>query len=245
MTSPEAHTLTGAYALDAVEARDRAEVEAHLAVCPSCAREVRELRAVAEILGGAVLGTPPAGLRERVLREINGTRQLPPLVTDLDRERRERRRLRLLTVAASAAAVIAFAALGAVGAVAIDQRGELADVRAQVESLDSVLAAAAATSARPMAGGGQMAVLELGGKAFVDMRDLPNLEDGRVYQLWMADESGVHSAGTIDGKANRAARLIEISRNVVSMKVTIEPAGGSAQPTSPELVDVPIQRAGG
>ncbi|ONH25773.1 anti-sigma factor [Pseudofrankia asymbiotica] len=237
--SPEAHLLTGAYVLDALDTRDRAEVEAHLDHCPTCAREVVELRAVATMLGEAVPETPPSSLRTSVLHEIDQIRQLPPVVPvvpgDDLRQRRERRQLKVIAVAAAAAAVVALVGLGVVGAVSVDQRNQLAAQRARVSDLDAVVAAAAASSAQPMTGGGTLAVIPFGDRAYVDVRDLPPLPNNRVYQLWMSTPDGVKSAAVVDGNAGRATRLLQLQRNVRSVKVTVEPAGGSKQPTTPAI----------
>jgi anti-sigma factor RsiW len=80
MTSAEMHTLTGAFAVNALSEHERAQFPRHLAECESCSQEVRELRATAARLGAAVAEDPPAGLKQRVLAEIHVTRQQPPNV---------------------------------------------------------------------------------------------------------------------------------------------------------------------
>jgi len=234
--SPEAHLLTGAYVLDALDSRDRAEVKAHLDDCPTCAHEVGEMRVVATMLAEAVPETPPPSLRASVLHEINQTRQLSPDVPADDlRERRERRQLKVVAIAASAAALIALVGLGVVGAKTVDQRDELASQRARVTELDTIVAAAAASSAQPLAGGGTMAVIPLGDQAYVDVRGLPKLPNNRVYQLWMSTPDGVQSAAVVDGNAGKATRLLRLRSNVDALKMTIEPPGGSKQPTTPPI----------
>ena len=79
MTDHELHTLTGAYATDALDADERAAFERHLESCASCRQEVVELRATAARLAVAASATAPAALRERVLAEASQTRQLSPL----------------------------------------------------------------------------------------------------------------------------------------------------------------------
>ncbi len=71
------HLLTGAYAADALTGAELAEFERHLARCPSCADEVRELRETAARLGMATAIAPPPGMREQVLAAAARTRQLP------------------------------------------------------------------------------------------------------------------------------------------------------------------------
>ncbi|MCK9896591.1 anti-sigma factor [Frankia sp. AgB32] len=238
MTSPEAHTLIGAYALDALDDAERARLESHLAACPECATELRELRAVATTMGGAVPRTPPASLRAAVLREIETTPQLPPRLAD--RRSRGQRRATFAAIASGVAAVVAFVALGVVGTLTINQRHQLADVRAQAADLEAVASEVAARSAQPMAGGGRLAVVAVAGRAFVDIRDLPDLPANRVYQLWAASAKGVESAGIVGGNVGRAHRLLALGKEATAVKVTVEPAGGSKQPTSAVIGSAPL-----
>jgi anti-sigma-K factor RskA len=57
-----AHTLAGAYAMDAISAADRARFERHLDGCEECAQEVASLREATARLGTAAAVTPPSGL---------------------------------------------------------------------------------------------------------------------------------------------------------------------------------------
>jgi hypothetical protein len=51
MTCDEVQPLLGAFVLDAAEPAEREQVERHLPHCPSCQREVQELREVPRLLG--------------------------------------------------------------------------------------------------------------------------------------------------------------------------------------------------
>ncbi|MFJ1896111.1 MULTISPECIES: zf-HC2 domain-containing protein [unclassified Streptomyces] len=74
----DVHMLTGAYALDALEGRERTAVEAHCAGCPACLRECEEFRATAARLGMASTAIPPAALKGRVLDIVRATPRPPP-----------------------------------------------------------------------------------------------------------------------------------------------------------------------
>ena len=80
--SGDLHTLTGAYAADALSETERLAFERHLDACPACDQEVRELTETAARLGSAVALPPPAALWDRVRAEAAATRQLPPPVGD-------------------------------------------------------------------------------------------------------------------------------------------------------------------
>ena len=77
--SPDLHHLSGAYAVDALDADERASFEQHLAECADCRAEVAELSATAHALSSTTEATPPASLRDSVLSGISRVRPLPPL----------------------------------------------------------------------------------------------------------------------------------------------------------------------
>jgi anti-sigma-K factor RskA len=91
--SDNLHVLSGSYALDALDAQERAEFERHLQHCPSCEAEVRGLRETAARLAMARAAQPPAQMEQRVLAATYRTRQLPPLAGH--RLRRDLRQTRL------------------------------------------------------------------------------------------------------------------------------------------------------
>ena len=55
----DAHTLAGAYAMDAVSAPDRERFELHLAGCEECAQEIASLRETTAMLGTAAASPSP------------------------------------------------------------------------------------------------------------------------------------------------------------------------------------------
>jgi anti-sigma-K factor RskA len=65
------------YALGALDESDRVSFEDHLASCDVCAREVRELTAVAGLLATAARPVaPPARLRDRILSDARAVRPI-------------------------------------------------------------------------------------------------------------------------------------------------------------------------
>ena len=75
----DTHESTGSYALNALDAAELVEFEAHLAACPACRDEVAELVETAAELSLLSLATPPPTLRPRVLTAVRTTSQLPAL----------------------------------------------------------------------------------------------------------------------------------------------------------------------
>ncbi|HEX3090020.1 MAG TPA: zf-HC2 domain-containing protein, partial [Ilumatobacteraceae bacterium] len=114
MSGIDIHQLAAAYALDAVDERERAEFEAHYPTCPVCRPEVAGFRETLSQVAASVATDPPASLKVNVMAEIGNTRQLSPLlpdsVVDLATHRQSRQRM---VRALSAAAALILIALGA------------------------------------------------------------------------------------------------------------------------------------
>ena len=69
------HALVGAYALNAVDERERAEFEAHLAGCPLCSADVPAFREVLAQFAQTASSPPPPDLVSRALTSTRGVRQ--------------------------------------------------------------------------------------------------------------------------------------------------------------------------
>ncbi|MDX3540587.1 anti-sigma factor, partial [Streptomyces sp. MB09-01] len=72
------HTLTGAYALDALTGKELHAFTAHLGHCTACAQEAGEFEATAARLAAAACLPAPAPMRQAVLHRIETVPQLPP-----------------------------------------------------------------------------------------------------------------------------------------------------------------------
>jgi anti-sigma factor RsiW len=77
-SGPAVHTMTGAYALHALDEFEQRRFEKHLAACPECQVEVTEFSMAAAHLCLAVAEQSAPGIRARVLAEIADVRQLAP-----------------------------------------------------------------------------------------------------------------------------------------------------------------------
>ena len=91
MTHNEIEELLGAYALDALDADERQEVEAHLATCPRCRAEIAAHREVTALLGNSV-GDGPAVAPDDLWDRISASLQdEPPALSPVVRPSRGRR----------------------------------------------------------------------------------------------------------------------------------------------------------
>ncbi|MFI5984590.1 anti-sigma factor domain-containing protein [Streptomyces sp. NPDC051555] len=250
MKTEDPHALTGAYALDALGPDERHAFTRHLDHCTSCAQEVREFAATAARLASAAAVTPPPELKARVLDRIDTVRQLPPRVPAPGRyaelATRIRRRGGVFVIAASVAAAVTF------GALALDQHeraGRADRVRqsaqqdadragARSEALAAVLAAPdARTATGRTATGARVTVVTSAARdqAVVLAPQLPATPAGTTYQLWFSEHGSMRPAGLLGG--GHALLLDGAVRDATAIGLTVEPAGGSASPTTaPVLV---------
>ena len=237
MTEPDVHTLTGPYVLDALPEDERARFEQHLTECGFCTNEVAELRGAAVKLATQVATPPPPALKADVMSAIEHIRQLPPLVPGATDEVSRRRfsRRSVLTLAAAALGVAAS------GGIAIDQYRDKQEVIQANERMAAVLAEPDARTVHgAVKGGGQATVVTSAeaDAAVVVLRDLPRLPANRTWQLWMIDPNRTaHSVGLASGDLTT---VVEGSvTGSIAFGLTVEPTGGSPEPTLPAAALLP------
>ncbi|MFE1287945.1 anti-sigma factor domain-containing protein [Streptomyces sp. NPDC058751] len=247
------HSLAAPYALDALESDEKRRFERHLRGCDDCAEEVRALTEDAVRLAWSAAVAPPAALRERVLTAVRAMPQ-EPAARELPRVRASRQaararapRLRPLfapLATATAAAALVVAALFAVQTT--QARDELNQERAQAREIAHVLAApdARATAGRDARGRGIGVVASASERrAVVTLAGLGAPSDGRVHQLWlMRPGEKPRSLGLFDGDTPLVAD--GLNTNATSLAVTVEPRGGSEQPTTSPVVQLALETVG-
>lgn len=256
--SPDLHHLSGAYAVDALDEHERTNFEDHLAVCPDCRAEVAELTTAAHSLTALGEATPPPALRTAVLSGITRVRPLPPLDTGVDGSLRSADaatvtgghqhdggarhgvvvpfRRRTSTWLAAAAAAVAIA----VGGIAWSPWSGT-----DTSPYDQVVAAADSATVTNVKGGTTAKVVysrQLGRSA-ISVTGLPSLPDDKTYQLWYAgSDQSFRGAGVFDtDAAGTASAILDGDVNTAAaVGLTVEPAGGSAQPTTEPIMVVAL-----
>ncbi|WP_420836202.1 anti-sigma factor domain-containing protein [Brachybacterium avium] len=110
---------------------------------------------------------------------------------------------------------------------------EQADAEAERAMLSTILASDDASHlVIPSQDGGSLQLMysRQQGAMLVQAADLPALPAEETYQLWMIDDSGIASAGLLEDPGAAAMHDGAIPEGV-TVGLTIEPAGGSEQPT--------------
>ena len=231
--------LKEAYALGALPDDERATVEAYLALHPERQAEVDDLAGVAGLLALAPPEyEPPADLRRRVMQTVE---------SEAARPRAARRQARspfgrlwdLRNVALGAAALLVVGLLSW----NVLLQGDLRDLRGEVEEART---AERAQETREIALGGTWA--EQGARAEVTalkddrailvVEDMPSMPEGRTGQVWVIHDEKPEPSGLLEPSGNMAATAITTPlEGADAIAVTVEPAGGSDEPTTdPVLV---------
>jgi anti-sigma-K factor RskA len=236
--STDLHTLSGAYALDALSPEEAAAFAQHLADCPACRQEVRELRQAASQMGEIESTRPPSALKTRVLAAADRQAQLPPRVIPIDAaSRRWTSRLGTRLVGAAAAVLLL------IGGVAFWQGNQdQSPPVTQATSVSEVLAAPDVHVKTVRTSDGRalkVASSEEFGQLAVATGDLRKLSSHRVYQMWTVHNGRSTSAGVITDLGK--GKVMAIPTYGTSVAITVEPAGGSQHPTTQPIVQLDPQ----
>lgn len=201
----------GAWVLGALDEREAPAFEAHLRGCAQCSDEVAQLRVAADALGlAADQVAPPAGLKERIMREV-----APAAAPGGERRRRF---LRPVSVAALAAALLA---IGVAVGVLVSTGESTRTVQAKV-----TMRGASAT------------VRIAGDRAQLAVRGMPAPPRGHVYEVWVKrGDNPPEPAGTmLTALHGRGEIEVGDVGDVEAIMVTSEPASGSQAPTGRPVI---------
>jgi anti-sigma-K factor RskA len=166
-------------------------------------------------------------------------------------QRSAQRRNRLVGMLAAAAVVVAVA----MGGWAVQSRNDADQATAQAQqaaqaaqALTAVLTAKDAKTASgsfTAGGNGTVVVSRSQGRALLVAADLPALPSGKVYEAWTFSSSPTPKpAGTFSaGSAPAVVTLPSAAVAASQVAVTVEPSGGSQQPTSNPVFAVKLPRA--
>lgn len=222
------HHLAAAYTLDALDADERSAFEAHYPSCEICSSEVADFRETAAVLAADVATPPPVDLKASVMAEVSRTRQLSPRrsdVVELDRARSRRQR--------------AARALGAVAAAVVLVVGTAVITRSGGDEFGPVLEAADASFVTLEGETGSIEAVwsdELD-RVVIQATSLADPGDGLTYALWSLRDGEATPAGLFvpDADGSLAEVLALDDLEPAAWGVTIEPDGGSPQPTGEVL----------
>jgi anti-sigma-K factor RskA len=233
MNDKDLHLMSGAYVLDGLDDLERAAFQRHLATCHSCQLEVAGLAATTAEIGIAQQVTPPESLRANVLAAASQTTQASPRASEATSGRRWTKAL--LGVAVAASVVGAFALGSAVNSPA--PADLLVDDQTQM-----MIATAPDAKMMPMemtdGAHSSVVVSTAEGQALLIAADIPMPKGDDVYQMWLIDQSGApHDMDKFRPDSDGRVTLMMKGdfTDAAALEITMEPAGGSSNPTSPAI----------
>ncbi|HEY8312909.1 MAG TPA: anti-sigma factor [Candidatus Baltobacteraceae bacterium] len=237
------------YALGALAAPQAQRVRQHLVDCAECRAEYRALRPVADLVGltAESAAQPSRMLKARIMKQIrtdavpNNGASAPSAATV--------RAVRPIVwpAYAVAAACFAIALVTSIFNISLNEslkqsQNELVATSARSSSLargvqvqkQTIADLLSTSSKRYGVAGGE--VVKHGERLYIAMRQLPPPPKGKVYQAWtlMAGTKTMSPSVTFVPN-NAGVALIPLPENgahVTAVALSVEPEGGSKQPTS-------------
>ena len=223
-THDELRSLIAPYVLGAVPEDEVAAIRAHIVTCEECMAEAERFAEATASLALLVGDEEelPSGFADKVIAQVR-----PPAEVSAPQPRVWWRNV------FAAATVVLLIAVGALGALLLDARSDANDRQALTEA---VVAAApgielngdVAERAKLLTGLDQATFVATG---------IDEAPSGKTYQLWFIEDGTPVSAGTFDPREGIAVlRVPQEFETGSAAAVTIEPTGGSDQPTTDPIL---------
>ena len=246
-----AHDLLGAFALGAVNAEEAATVRSHLATCATCQAEMVSLWVMVDVLRDRIepLDPQPA-LRDRIAAAIMAERApslaevassppvhaaapatatLTPISTMVPERVPEpiRKPASFCSRATPWAAAAAILLLLSAGLLVWNLR-----LREQIATAPGTETIALAPTVAAPDASGAVTYLADDDLFLLDVRDLPPLHPGQVYEVWLIGKDGVPApAGVFDHPTDQHAMIVDRDQ-YETLAITAEPSPlGTDAPT--------------
>ena len=231
--------LKDAYALGALPEQERRELEEYLAAHPERQAEIDELGNVASLLAlSPQEQEPPPELRRSIMDVVEAEAQRPPARTrSWLAGVRELLSVKNLALAAAALLVIGLFSWNML------LQGQVQDLQGQVASLqesqESRMVALVGTGAAQQA---QVEVILIKDqKAVLTAEDMPSVPKNKTYQIWVIEGDVPQPSGLFKPDGGTVAAVVEkpLDEDDV-IAITIEPDGGSQQPTTDPMLTAKV-----
>jgi anti-sigma-K factor RskA len=234
---PHVNELLAAYALDCLDEGEMEEVTRHLAQCAQCRAELSAYQEVAALLPlGGVLVEPPPDLKARLMAQVQSQSRANPDVhsspTWIEHILQWTRQSAPLWGTVSLVLVIL---LGVSNLLLWGQVRQMQSVQPSQMQFVRMSGTGAAPAAQ-----GVIVISTDGDHGTLVVDNLPPLQAGKQYQLWLIDDGKRTDGGVFSVDQDGYGSLwVSSPRPLVSygsFGVTIEPQGGSPGPTGQKVL---------
>ena len=229
------------YVLGALPEEDRREFEEYFAAHPGRQAELEELSAVAGLLALSPQEQEPSPeLRRRIMGAVRAEAVEAEAVHPRDGRRswlaglRETVGVRDLALAAAAMLVIGLFSWSML------LQGEVRDLQGRVQGLQSQpqgpqMIALGGTGTKQ---GARVELVTLeGDRAVLMAENMPPVPEGKTYQIWVIKGDTPKPSGLFEPRGDSIAAVVENPvEGADAVAVTVEPEGGSKEPTTDPML---------
>jgi anti-sigma-K factor RskA len=222
-----------AYVLGALPEQERRELEEYLAAHPERQAEIDELGNVASLLALSPPEQEPSPELRRSIMAVVEAQRPPARTRSWLAGVRELLSVRNLALGAAALLVIGLFSWNML------LQGQVKDLQGQVASLQdsqqSRMVALAGTGAAQRAEA--EVILLKDHKAVLMAEDMPRVPENKTYQIWVIEDDVPQPSGLFEADGDTVAAVVEkpLDEDDV-IAITIEPNGGSQQPTTDPML---------
>jgi len=236
--------LKEAYVLGALPKEDRREFEEYFAAHPGRQAEIEELSAVAGLLALSPQEQEPSPeLRRRIMGAVRAEAVEAEAVHPRAGRRswlaglREAVGIRDLALAAAAMLVIGLFSWSML------LQGEVRDLQGRVQGLQNQPQGSQIPQMIALGGTGtkqgaraELVTLE-GDRAVLMAENMPPVPEGKTYQIWVIRGDTPQPSGLFEPKGDSIAAVVEKPvEGADAVAVTVEPEGGSKEPTTDPML---------
>ena len=235
--------LKEAFVLGALPEGERRRFEEYLASHPERQAEIDELSTVAGLLAlSPEEHEPPPELRRRILGVVEAEAGSPRVEESGSWLARMRESVGVRNLALGTAAAVLVIGLFSWSLIL---RAEIEDLQGRVQSLrnkpqEPQMVKLAGTGTKQ---GARAKVVTLeGDRAVLVVEDMPPVPEGKTYQIWVIEDGVAKPSGLFKPKQDSVAAVVEHplgGGDVIA--VTVEPEGGSPQPTTHPMLSAKVR----
>ena len=229
--------LKDAYVLGALPEDERADFDEYLAAHPELQSEVEDLGGLAGMLAYAPPEhDPPSGLRARVMEVVESEAGVPRAIRRQSSPDAGRYTgARNLALAAAAVLLVGLISWNVL------LQGEVSDLQGRVDETQQEQAQAPEPGTQTIELEGswaeqgtnaEVARIE-GGRVILVAENMPSVPEDRTLQVWVIRDGVPQPSGLFEPSGNMSATAVTHPlEEGDTVAVTVEPAGGSDQPTT-------------
>jgi anti-sigma-K factor RskA len=225
--------LKDAYVLGALPEQERRELEEYLAAHPERQAEIDKLDKVASLIALSPPEQEPSPELRRSIMAVVEAQRPPARTRSWLAGVKELLSVRNLALGAAALLVIGLFSWNML------LQGQVKDLQGQVASLQdsqqSRMVALAGTGAAQRAEA--EVILLKDHKAVLMAEDMPRVPENKTYQIWVIEDDVPQPSGLFEADGDTVAAVVEkpLDEDDV-IAITIEPNGGSQQPTTDPML---------